>query len=100
MLIDPHAGGRAFLGVMFLFVLFAGWFFAGSVFYEGALAHFFPKIINSWIEAKKLLKFIGLKYTLIHACVNDYVLFCKEYKDLSECRESRYQSNTIGKIMS
>lgn len=45
-------------------------------------------------DAKKILCLIGLDCVKILACLNDYILYRKEYENLKEfprCRESRYK---------
>ena len=47
-------------------------------------------------DAKQLLKSIGLTHEKIHACVDDCILFRKEYAELSECPKcgkKRYKKN-------
>ncbi|CAM6082121.1 unnamed protein product [Calypogeia fissa] len=57
---------------------------------------------SSWKEAKKVLKGIGLNYQVIHACVNDCILFRGEHENAIVCpicQESRYcQDMLTGKV--
>lgn len=51
---------------------------------------------KSTYEAKKILHDLGLSYELIHACINDCVLFWKENATLDKCptcKTSRYKIN-------
>ncbi|MBV8802557.1 MAG: DUF4218 domain-containing protein [Gammaproteobacteria bacterium] len=60
--------------------------------------NFLPK---NYLEAKKLLRDLGLGYDPIHACKNDCVLFWKDLKDLNECpvcHESRYKISDCGEV--
>lgn len=40
---------------------------------------------NSMYEAQKIIKDLGLDYTKIDACVNDCVLYRKQYENLDNC---------------
>ncbi|XP_026449694.1 uncharacterized protein LOC113349871 [Papaver somniferum] len=59
----------------------------------------FPKdntIPNSYYEAKKILRDLGLGYESIDACKNDCALYWKEHKDRDDCpvcHEPRYKFN-------
>ncbi|XP_026385054.1 uncharacterized protein LOC113280673 [Papaver somniferum] len=49
---------------------------------------------ETYYEAKKLLRILGLDYIVIHACRYDCALFWKENENLEncpECNESRYE---------
>ena len=51
---------------------------------------------TSTYEAKKLICPLSLGVRKIHACVNHYILFRKEYKDLGRCptcKSSRYNTS-------
>lgn len=55
-------------------------------------------IPKSFYEAKKIIRDLGFKSEKIHACVNDCILYRKEYENLStcpneKCNEPRYKSN-------
>lgn len=55
---------------------------------------------GSWKEAKKVLRAIGMKHEVIHACPNDCILFRKEHKHevtCPECGASRYKENMLTK---
>jgi Transposase family tnp2 len=57
---------------------------------------------SSWKEAKKVLKSMGLKYQVIHACVDDCVLFRGEHESATRCPvcdKPRYREDTLtGKV--
>ncbi|XP_028101631.1 uncharacterized protein LOC114300952 [Camellia sinensis] len=61
------------------------------------LSRLLPKenlVPKSTYEAKKILRDLGLSYELIHACINDCVLFWKENATLDKCptcKTSRYK---------
>ncbi|XP_028118132.1 uncharacterized protein LOC114315719 [Camellia sinensis] len=63
------------------------------------LSRLLPKenlVPKSTYEAKKILCDLGLSYELIHACINDCVLFWKENATLDKCptcKTSRYKIN-------
>ncbi|XP_028093918.1 uncharacterized protein LOC114294017 [Camellia sinensis] len=63
------------------------------------LSRLLPKenlVPKSTYEAKKILRDLGLSYDLIHACINDCVLFWKENATLDKCptcKTSRYKIN-------
>ncbi|OIT20316.1 hypothetical protein A4A49_57189, partial [Nicotiana attenuata] len=46
--------------------------------------HVFP---NSIYEVQKIIKDLGLDYVKIDACVNNCILYRKEYEDLEQCPE-------------
>ena len=49
-----------------------------------------------WTSAKKILRSLGLKYEIIHACPNDCMLYRGDKKDessCSECDHPRYRPN-------
>ncbi len=51
---------------------------------------------GSWKEAKSVLSSIGMEYHIIHACVNDCMLFHGTHARMEECEtchEPRYDSN-------
>jgi hypothetical protein len=51
---------------------------------------------GSWKEVKKILSSIGMEYQIVHACVNDCMLFHGNNAHLTECstcEEARYDSN-------
>jgi hypothetical protein len=53
---------------------------------------------GSWVEAKKVLKSIGMEYQIIHACPNDCVLYrCDHASKLTcpECDTPRYKDNMV-----
>lgn len=43
------------------------------------------KFFVSMYEAKMAMFTLGLKYVKILACPNDFILYRKEYEELSEC---------------
>lgn len=52
----------------------------------------------SWKDAKKVLSSIGMDYRIIHACVNDCMLFHGETAHVTQCTvcgEQRYESNML-----
>ncbi|KAL8162298.1 hypothetical protein V2J09_013787 [Rumex salicifolius] len=56
-------------------------------------------IPDSYYEAKKLIKDLGLDYIKIDACRNDCILYWKEYENFSECPtcgSSRWRSVNKG----
>jgi hypothetical protein len=42
-------------------------------------------LLGSWKEAKKILSSIGMEYQIVHACVNDCMLFHGNNAHLTEC---------------
>jgi len=40
---------------------------------------------GSWKEVKKILSSIGMEYQIVHACVNDYMLFHGNNAHLTNC---------------
>jgi hypothetical protein len=42
-------------------------------------------IPSSHKDAKKFLTSVGLPMQFIHGCVNDYILYEEDYKDLKHC---------------
>lgn len=42
-------------------------------------------ILESYYEAKKIIKDLGFSYEKIHSCVNDCILYRKEYASLDKC---------------
>ncbi|XP_059664327.1 uncharacterized protein LOC132310119 [Cornus florida] len=51
---------------------------------------------KSHYEAKNMLRELGFGYEVIHACINDCILFLKEYENnefCPRCGESRYKSH-------
>ena len=53
---------------------------------------------GSWQEAKKILSSIGMEYHIVHACVNDCMLFHGDNGHLTECTtcgEDRYDPNML-----
>ncbi|KAL3684834.1 hypothetical protein R1sor_002856 [Riccia sorocarpa] len=55
---------------------------------------------KSRVEAKRVLKSIGMEYEVIHACPNDCILYRNEHQDKIECHvcnEGRYREDTQGK---
>lgn len=51
---------------------------------------------SSWKQAKKILRSIGMKYEIMHACPNDCILYRKQYADCivcPECETPRYKAN-------
>ena len=62
----------------------------------------YAKIPSSFYEDKKIINKLGLHYTKIDACPNDYMLYYREDKDREfcmKCNESRWKktkkSNSI-----
>ncbi|WVZ49340.1 hypothetical protein U9M48_000708 [Paspalum notatum var. saurae] len=56
-------------------------------------------IPNTLDKIQKVVRDLGLDYQKIHACVNDCVLFQKEYKDMDtcpKCSESRWKTSAAG----
>jgi hypothetical protein len=57
---------------------------------------------GSWKEAKKVLSSIGMEYEIVHACINDCMLFHGNNANLTECskcEEARYDPRMItGKV--
>jgi len=57
---------------------------------------------GSWKEAKKILSSIGMEYQIVHACVNDSMLFHGNNAHLtkcSTCEEARYDPHMLtGKV--
>jgi len=50
-------------------------------------------------DAKKLIFEVGLESQLIHACVNDCIIYCGEYELLNNCficGKTRYWQDFIG----
>jgi len=55
---------------------------------------------RSWKEAKKILSSIGMEYQIVHACVNDCMLFHGNNAHLTECstcEEARYDPHMLTK---
>ncbi|XP_073003919.1 uncharacterized protein [Typha latifolia] len=56
---------------------------------------------NSWYKAKQIIKDLGLNYEKIYACVNDCMLYWKDFKYTDSCHicgASRYKLNrNLGK---
>ena len=55
-------------------------------------------LLGSWSEAKSVLRSMGMEYHIIHACVNDCILFRGEHKDRVDCpeyAEHRYERNML-----
>ena len=55
---------------------------------------------KSTSETKKIFKIFDLGYEKIHACINDCILFRKDFVDLDECPKcgaSRWQTNMRSK---
>ncbi|KAL3838469.1 hypothetical protein ACJIZ3_023060 [Penstemon smallii] len=53
---------------------------------------------QSYYEAKKIIKNLGLHYKKIHACVNDCILYRKEYEKEEQCPKCfspRYKFNEV-----
>ena len=53
---------------------------------------------GSWNEAKKVLSSMGMEYHIIHACVNDCMLFRGETAHVTQCTicgEPRYESSML-----
>ncbi len=53
---------------------------------------------GSWKEAKKILSSIGMEYQIVHACVNDCMLFHGNNAHLtkcSTCEEARYDPHML-----
>ncbi len=53
---------------------------------------------GSWKEAKKILSSIGMEYQIVHACVNDCMLFHRNNAHLTECstcEEARYDPHML-----
>ena len=40
---------------------------------------------DSYEEAKKLLKMLGVEYISYHACPNDFIIYIGEYEDKEIC---------------
>ncbi|XP_022039410.1 uncharacterized protein LOC110942026 [Helianthus annuus] len=60
------------------------------------------EMVNNTYEAKKTMKAMGSGYTRIHVCINDCILYRKEYKDLvvcPTCGKSRWKVDENTKIM-
>ncbi len=55
-------------------------------------------LLGSWKEAKKILSSIGMEYQIVHACVNDCMLFHGNNAHLTECstcEEARYDPHML-----
>ena len=53
-------------------------------------------------DAKKLLTSMGMDYHRIHACCNDFILFCNEYEHsltCPECGSKRYREDVLGEAI-
>ncbi|CAM6094092.1 unnamed protein product [Calypogeia fissa] len=53
---------------------------------------------GSWSEAKKVLSSMSMEYHIIHACVNDCMLFHGDTAHVTQCTvcgEQRYESNML-----
>ena len=42
-------------------------------------------LLDSYEEANKLLKMLGVEYISYHACPNDCILYIGEYEDIEIC---------------
>ena len=63
----------------------------------GLLREAFPevKLPKNFHEAKKMIKCLSLNYVCIHACVNDCILYWKQYANANscpKCKTSRWKS--------
>ena len=53
------------------------------------------ELLENTYKAKQMICPLGLKVQKIHACPNDCILFCGDYKDLDSCpwcHASRYKT--------
>lgn len=53
---------------------------------------------GSWTEAKRVLSSIGMEYHIVHACVNDCILYHGEHANATSCptcEESRYENDML-----
>ena len=60
------------------------------------------KCLESYNEIKRMLRKLGLEEVNIHACVNNCMLYYKEYADRTECHicgEKRYQEGRKSKTI-
>ena len=49
--------------------------------------------------AKNILANVGMEYTIIHECQNDFILFIGEYANLDvcpKCQASQFQQDLFG----
>jgi hypothetical protein len=56
-------------------------------------------VLDTLEKVQKVVRDVGLDYQKIHACIDDCVLFWKEYADLDTCPtcgESRWKTSDIG----
>lgn len=95
-------GCKTFTKLSFLVKLFhlkasGGWTNSSFTGLLETLVKAFPKgnkVPSSMYEAKKTLSTLGMKYEKIHSCVNDCILYRKQYEELDECpvcKESRWK---------
>ena len=50
-------------------------------------------LLNSYYEIKKLMRDLGLSYMKIDACVNNCILYWKEYEHLDQCPNPAYKAS-------